>query len=136
MELADKTVSTAFPAADWIDRWVQSINGDEQIARLGKWFDAHVLFDFDGDKYLLTFSAGRVGHVLAQPIWDKPWDFSISAPLDCWQKSLQNPPPPFYQDLFGMMWNHGMKLEGNVVKAMQHIRVLKLVLASMKQVGA
>jgi hypothetical protein len=124
-----------FPSQAWVDDWTRVINADDQLARLGKWFDARVLFDFGGDKDLVKFSAGRVESVLAQPIWDKPWDFCIRATLDCWQKSLQSPPPPFYQDIFGMMWNHGMTLEGDVVKAMQNIRALKLVLASMKRAG-
>jgi hypothetical protein len=34
-----------------------------------------------------------------------------------------------------MMWNHGMTLEGDVVKAMQNIRALKLALGLMKRVA-
>jgi hypothetical protein len=136
MELVEESATTTFPSQGWVERWVEEINADEQLKRLGKWFDARVLFNFDGQKYLFKFVAGHVDSVIAQPIWDKPWEFSVNATLDCWSKSLQNPPPPFYQDIFGMMWNHGMTLEGDVVKAMQHIRAFKLVLASMKRVGA
>ena len=117
-----------------MERWVEAINADDQIKRLGKWFDAKVLFDFGGQQYILRFVSGRVESTLVQPIWDKAWDFGVKATGDCWEKSRQDPPPPFYQDLFGMMWNHGMSLEGDVVKAMQNIRALKLVLGLMKRV--
>lgn len=124
----------AFPGEAWVERWVKAINADPEIRRLGKWFDAKVMFDFGGERYILKFVEGQVASVIAHPIWDKAWEFGIKASVDCWQKSLMDPPPPFHQDIFGMMWNHGMTLEGDAVKAMQHIRVVKLVLAIMKRV--
>jgi hypothetical protein len=125
----------AFPAQRWVDRWVKKVNADADIKRLGKWFDARVLFDFGDERYILRFVNGAVQDVIQRPIWDKPWDFGIKAPESCWAESRRNPPPPFYQDIFGMMWNHGMTIEGDVVKAMQNIRVLKLVLGLMKHVA-
>jgi hypothetical protein len=118
-----------------VDAWIAAINADGEVNRLGKWFDARVLFDFGGERYILRFVSGKVTDVIASPIWDKAWDFGVKAPLDCWAKSRMDPPPPFYQDIFGMMWNHGMTLEGDVVKAMQNIRALKLVLALMRRVA-
>lgn len=126
---------SSFPGEGWVEAWIAVVNGDPEIQRLGKWFDARVLFDFGGERFILKFSRGRVEDVIVQPIWDKAWDFGVRATADTWAKSMQDPPPPFYQDIFGMMWNHGMTLEGDVVKAMQNIRVLKLVLAAMKRVG-
>jgi hypothetical protein len=125
----------AFPTESWVGRWVEKVNADADIRRLGKWFDARVLFDFGGERYILRFVAGAVQDVIHNPIWDKPWDFGVKAPAECWAESRRDPPPPFYQDLFGMMWNHGMSLEGDVVKAMQNIRALKLVLGLMKHVS-
>jgi hypothetical protein len=124
----------AFPSDQWVDRWRDVINEDPEIRRLGKWFDASVLFDFGGANYLLRIGGGRVTEIIPQPIWDKQWDFAVRADADCWEKSFIDPPPPFYQDIFAMMWNHGMKFEGNVVKGMQNIRVLKLMMAAMKRV--
>lgn len=124
----------AFPSDAWVARWAEAINADPDINRLGKWFDSRVMFDFGGERFILKFVSGKVVEIIPHPIWDKPWDFGVVAPTDCWEKSRQDPPPPFYQDLFGMMWNHGMTLEGNVVEAMQNIRALKLVLGLMKRV--
>jgi hypothetical protein len=124
----------AFPGGKWVSRWIEAINTDSECNRLGKWFDARVLFDFGGERYILRFVNGIVNDVIAQPIWDKPWDFGVKASKECWEKSRQDPPPPFHQDIFGMMWNHGMTLEGDVVAAMQNIRALKLVLGLMKRV--
>jgi hypothetical protein len=128
------TASGAFPAQSWVEKWIETINADPDIKRLGKYFDARVMFDFGGERYILRFVSGAVQDLLARPIWDKPWDFGVKASAECWAMSRQDPPPPFYQDIFGMMWNHGMTLEGDVVKAMQNIRVLKLVLGLMKRV--
>jgi hypothetical protein len=134
MPAAARKSSIAFPSDEWVSRWTEIINEDAEIRRLGKWFDASVLFDFGGTAYLLRVASGKVLEVIPHPIWDKAWDFAVRASKDCWEKSMINPPPPFYQDIFAMMWNHGMKFEGNVVKGMQNIRVLKLIMGAMKRV--
>ncbi|MCL6445403.1 MAG: hypothetical protein K6T83_18420 [Alicyclobacillus sp.] len=125
----------SFPSEPWVMKWVGVINDDSEIARLGRWLTGNILFQFGEERYLLQVDHGRVTDVLVNPIWDKSWDFAVKASVDTWEKSIQQVPPPFYQDIFGMMWNHGMTLEGNVVKAMQHIRALKLMMAAMKRVS-
>jgi hypothetical protein len=117
----------------WVQRWIEEINSDEQIQRLGSYFEGRMCIEFGDQKYILLVSRGTVIDVLAQPIWDKPYDFKISADIETWRRSAEEVPRPFYQDIFGMMWNHGMTMEGDVVKAMQHIRVVKLMLAAMKR---
>ena len=124
-----------FPSKGWVEGWIEVINNDAQIGRLGRYFDALVLFDFGGDRYILRLNAARVADYIHAPPWDESWDFRIAASVDCWKNSMKDPPPPFYQDLHGMIWNHGMILEGNVNKAMQNIRVFKMIMGSMKQVG-
>lgn len=123
-----------FPSDEWVARWVEIINTDPEIRRLGRWFNADVFFDFGEKNYLLRIYRAHVEEIIPEPIWDKAWHFGIRASTECWRKSMRNPPPPFYQDIFAMMWNHGMKLEGDVVKAMQNIRVLRLMMGAMKRV--
>jgi hypothetical protein len=126
---------TSFPSETWVENWVKGINDDPEIARLGKFFTANVMFKFgDEMQYILYIYQGKVQDISVNPIWDKAWDFGIDASLETWTESIKKVPIPFYQDLFGMMWNHGMTIEGDKVKAMQHIRVVKLILAAMKQV--
>jgi hypothetical protein len=124
-----------FASPQWVGRWVDVINEDPEISRLGRFFDGRMCVQFGDDRYILTVVKGRVTDVLEQPIWDKPFDFKIAADRETWARSAERMPRPFYQDIFGMMWNHGMTLEGDVVKAMQHIRVIKLMLAAMKRVA-
>jgi hypothetical protein len=129
------TAEADFASPGWIAQWADVINADPEIARLGRFFDGRMCVQFDDDRYILTIVKGRVTDVLEQPIWDKPFDFKIAADRETWARSAERVPRPFYQDIFGMMWNHGMTLEGDVVKAMQHIRVIKLMLAAMKRVA-
>jgi hypothetical protein len=129
------TVETGFASPQWVGRWVDVINADPEIARLGRFFDGRMCVQFGDDRYILTVVKGRVTDVLEQPIWDKPFDFKIAADRETWARSAERVPRPFHQDIFAMMWNHGMTLEGDVVKAMQHIRVVKLMLAAMKRVA-
>lgn len=131
--MTDSTVTAAVGSEQWVERWVEAINADPQIERLGRYFDGRMCLQFGEERYILVVIRGKVADVLAQPIWDKPYDFKISADVETWQRSAEEVPRPFYQDLFGMMWNHGMTLEGDVVKAMQHIRTVKLMLAAMKR---
>lgn len=127
---------TEFATPQWVAKWTEVINSDPEIARLGRFFDGRMCVQFGDYRYILRIVSGRVAEVLEQPIWDKSFDFKIAADLETWARSAERVPRPFYQDIFGMMWNHGMTLEGDVVKAMQHIRVVKLMLAAMKRVSA
>ena len=129
------TTTGALGSEEWVTKWVEVINSDSQIDRLGKYFDGRMCVEFGEDRYILQVCRGHVVDVLVRPIWDKPFDFKIAADLETWQRSAESVPRPFYQDIFGMMWNHGMTLEGDVVKAMQHIRTVKLMLAAMKRVS-
>jgi hypothetical protein len=126
---------TDFATSAWFARWTEVINEDAEIVRLGQFFDGRMCIQVDDDKFILVVNRGRVIDVLENALWDRPFDFKIAATRDVWWQSVQRVPRPFYQDIFGMMWNHGMTLEGNVVTAMQHIRVVKLMLAAMKRVG-
>lgn len=130
-----ETPSTDFANSGWFARWVEVINEDAEITRLGQFFDGRMCIQVDDDKFILVVNRGRVIDLLENALWDRPFDFKIAATRDVWWHSVQPVPRPFYQDIFGMMWNHGMTLEGNVVTAMQHIRVVKLMLAAMKRVG-
>lgn len=131
--MSETTAAAAVGSEQWVGSWVEAINADPQIERLGRFFDGRMCVAFGDDRYILVISRGRVVDVLSQPIWDKPFDFKISADVETWARSAEEVPRPFYQDIFGMMWNHGMTLEGDVVKAMQHIRTVKLMLAAMKR---
>jgi hypothetical protein len=123
-------------SGEWVETWVSAINDDSEIGRIGKYFEARMCVQFGDDRYILLIIGGRILSVLTNPIWDKPYDFKIAADVDTWERSAQRVPRPFYQDIFGMMWNHGMTVEGNVVKAMQNIRSVKMMLAAMKSVTA
>jgi hypothetical protein len=135
MTMTTAAAETGFASPQWVSRWVDVINADPEISRLGQFFDGRMCVQFGGNRYILTITKGRVTDVLEQPIWDKPFDFKIAADQQTWARSAERVPRPFYQDIFAMMWNHGMTLEGDVVKAMQHIRVVKLMLAAMKRVA-
>lgn len=118
----------------WIRRWADVINDDPQIQRIGRFFEGRMCIAFDADRFILHIVGSRVIDILVNPIWDKPYDFKLAATTETWARSAEEVPRPFYQDIFGMMWNHGMTVEGDVVKAMQNIRTLKLMLAAMKRV--
>lgn len=120
---------------EWVDTWVSVINDDPQIQRVGRFFEGRMCVQFAEDRrYILHIVGGRVINVMVNPIWDKPYDFKVTATQETWERSAEEIPKPFYQDIFGMMWNHGMTVEGNVVMAMQNIRTLKMMLAAMKRV--
>ncbi len=125
--------TVVFPDVQWVESWMNVVNGDEQIQRLGKFFMANMMLEFGAKQYIFTIHAGKILGYIEDPIWDKKWDFAVRASLETWQESIKPVPVPFYQDIFGMMWNHGMKVEGNVILAMQNIRVLKMMLAAMKR---
>ena len=125
----------SFGSVEWTNSWVDIVNHDPQIEYWGKRFDGRVLFDFEDVKYLCAIHKGRIEEVIPDPLWHQEWDFAIRAPRQTWEESAKPMPRPFYQDIFAMMWNHGMVIEGETLKAMQHLRALKLIMKAMRRVG-
>lgn len=59
-----------------------------------------------------------------------PWDFSLSADVECWQRFWESVPAPGWHDVFALMRNGNMRIEGNLHPFMAHLQLVKDLLAA------
>ena len=108
-----------FPSQAWVDQLVIEINGSASYREAAKTWEGDVLMVVErhGAAYLdLWHGECRAAQYLAAPV-DKQAEFTLTAALDVWQKVLTGQLDPMQ----GMM-NRQVKLEGNLVKVMKHLR--------------
>lgn len=101
-------------------------------------FTAPRAADFDmklgvGDRRLLVRM--RHGTVLSvddlatlRPL--TPWDFSLSADLKCWQRFWEPMPAAGWHDIFALMRNGNMRIEGRLQPFMANLQLVKDLLAA------
>ena len=64
-----------------------------------------------------------------------PWDFSISADAESWQRFWESMPAAGWHDLFALTRNGRMQIEGNLHPFMAHLQFIKDLLASPRTEG-
>jgi putative sterol carrier protein len=109
----------SFPSAAWLDQFVEEINRSEAYAKAAHSWEGDVLLVVAGQSaaYLdLWHGQCRQAEFLADP-GDKPAEFTITAALETWEQVLTNRLDPMQ----GMMAGR-LKLKGNLIKLMQHMR--------------
>lgn len=57
------------------------------------------------------------------------WDVALRGDADCWSDHWRDVPPPSAADIFGMSRHGRMVIEGNFLPLMQHLQLIKDILA-------
>jgi putative sterol carrier protein len=119
MALEQTRMANQFPSAGWLQQFVEEINHSEAYAKAAQNWEGDVLLVVEGQNaaYLdLWHGQCRQAEFVEDP-GTKQAEFTITAALETWQKVLTNRLDPMQ----GMMAGQ-LKLKGNLVKLMQHMR--------------
>lgn len=63
------------------------------------------------------------------------WDIALRAAPDAWKDHWAPVPPPSASDILGMQRHGRMKIEGNFLPLMQHLQLVKDILALPRTAG-
>ncbi len=126
-----------FPSREWMARFQQVVNADEELALIGQWFTTAFLFQAGEASYLMRMERGQLAQIVPEPRMDEVWSFALRAPQEHWRKFIQPVPPPLFNEIFAMLMRvPEFKLEGNTLVAMQNVRALQRMMSLMRQVGS
>ena len=90
---------------------------------------ALVLVQFGDTPLLLSIAQGRVVDVAEAIPPLSSWDFSIKASVDAWVRFWQTTPEPGSHDIFALIKNGEMSVEGNLHPFMANLQFMKDLLA-------
>ncbi len=112
------------------------VNSDEALVRRGRWVSTGFLVEIGEAQHLVRIHGGRVESVSSGPLVMPRWTFALRAPRDAWEQFWLPVPPPGFNDLFAMMKNRRMRIEGDLHPFMSNLLYFKAVMAAPRRAGA
>lgn len=87
----------------------ERVNADGEFRHAARSWDATLRLDVGETSQRLRFRDGRLVEV-APCASDAACDVFVGASEEDWRELLAPVPRPYYQDLFGAQWMHGIRL--------------------------
>jgi hypothetical protein len=120
---------------DW-KLFMQRVNEDRLVARHGAGSSFNLLLRWGDEDHLLQVHDGRLAEHRQGPFVMPQCDFALAGSDDAWTRFTQSQPAPRDQDLFAFFRRGEIALVGDARKFFAHQLCLKLMLASLRAVGA
>lgn len=114
---------------DVVERIAELANNDSWLVHRGRTLDTTFLLGVGDTDYLVRIHRGRVDAVAEGPFVQPRWTFTLRASQEAWNTFWLPVPPPGGHDLFAMIKNRTLRLEGDQYPFMAHLRYFKELLA-------
>lgn len=136
--LAHAAPASPAPARDreWLERTAQRINSDPEMALVASLLDTTISFTFGNERHHLVFRAGKLVDIRHGKKLEWRADFGFRASNATWDRFFQNPPPPLYNSVFGMIMRvEDFELEGDTLVLAQNARAVTRLLTIIQEEG-
>jgi hypothetical protein len=121
----------------WFEAVAEQVNGDPEMAAIGRHFTVTIAFIMDDARHDLIVEKGKVVQVRDIFRIDSQIDFALRAPNSVWDTFLQQYPPPLYHNAFAMIMRvPEFRLEGDTLVFAQNARAITRLLSIMQTQGA
>jgi pimeloyl-ACP methyl ester carboxylesterase len=115
------------------ERLAELVNADERLVQRGRFLSTTFLLEAGETSWLVRVVEGRIERVERGPFLMRAWSFAIRAPAESWRRFWEAVPAPGYHDLFAMSRNGHVRIEGDLVPLMTHLRYIQDVLTSPRE---
>lgn len=116
-----------------IERLAEFVNADPTLVRRGRFVDTTFLIAIGDSSYLVRIREGRVASVTPGPFITPDFSFALRAPRDVWEKFWQPLPPLGFTDLFALVKQKLLRIEGDLHPFMSNLLYFKDVLAAPRR---
>jgi hypothetical protein len=116
-----------------LEKIAQLVNADAHLVRRGRFVDTTFMVAVDDNYYLLRVQEGRVTKVTQGPFITPDYSFSLRAPRDVWEKFWRPLPPLGFTDIFALIKQKLMRVEGDLHPFMANLLYFKDVLAAPRK---
>ena len=116
-----------------IDSIPQHVNADANLVRRGRFVDTTFMIAIDEAYSLIRIEAGRVTKLTPGPFITPDYSFSLRASKTVWDKFWQPLPPLGFTDVFALVKQKLMRVEGDLHPFMANLLYFKDVLAAPRK---
>ena len=116
-----------------IDKIAERVNADAGLVRRGRFVDTTFMIAIDDACTLLRVQEGRVTKVMSGPFVTPDYSFSLRASRAVWEKFWQPLPPLGYTDIFALVKQKLMRVEGNLHPFMANLLYFKDVISAPRR---
>ncbi len=109
------------------------VNADRGLVHRGRFVDTTFMIAIDDAPTLLRVQEGRVTKVTPGPIITPDYSFCLRASRSVWEKFWQPLPPLGYTDIFALVKQKLMQVEGNLHPFMANLLYFKDVIAAPRR---
>ena len=119
-----------------IDTIARLVNADAGLVRRGRFVETTFLLAIGDDDTLIRIQDGRVVAVTAGPFITPDYSFALRASRDVWEKFWQPLPPLGFTDIFALVKQKLMRVEGDIHPFMANLLYFKDVIAAPRKEAA
>lgn len=116
-----------------IDKIPALVNADARLVHRGRFVDTTFMIAVDDDYALVRVEAGRIAEVKHGPFITPNYSFLLRAPRAVWEQFWQPLPPRGFTDIFALVKQKLMKVEGDLHPFMANLLYFKDVIAAPRQ---
>jgi len=116
-----------------LDKIAGLVNADANLVRRGRHVDTTFLIAIDDAYTLIRIQEGRVTEVTPGPFITPDYSFALRAPRAVWEKFWQPLPPLGFTDIFALVKQRLMQVEGDLHPFMANLLYFKDVIAAPRR---
>jgi hypothetical protein len=115
-----------------IEQLKERVNSNERLLHRGRFVNTTFLLEVGADAWLIQIIAGRVANVASGPFVMPRWTFALRAPQEAWMKFWSHAPQPGFHDVFALIKQRLLRVEGDMHPFMANLFYFKGVLESLR----
>ena len=119
-----------------LDSIPKHVNADARLVHRGRFVDTTFMIAIDDTDYLLRIQEGRVTKITPGPFITPDYSFALRAPRAVWEKFWQPLPPLGFTDVFALVKQKLMRVEGDIHPFMANLLYFKDVIAAPRKEAA
>ena len=117
-----------------IDTIASLVNADAKLVQRGRFVDTTFLIAIDDAYTLIRIQEGRVTKVTPGPFITPDYSFALRATRAVWEKFWQPLPPLGFTDIFALVKQKLMRVEGDIHPFMANLLYFKDVIAAPRKI--
>ena len=116
-----------------IDTIARLVNADAKLIRRGRFVDTTFMIAIDEAYTLIRVQEGRITKVTPGPFITPDFSFALRASRNVWEKFWQPLPPLGFTDVFALVKQKLMRVEGDIHPFMANLLYFKDVIAAPRR---